>query len=159
MFNWIDYLLIGFFILGGVTGLMQGYLWQLYRLGCLILAYFAAWYFCKPVNILLLKFLKFEGEHFIGYSIVFFSTLVISFILGVIFFKLSGENEKTHKLIGAALGVAKNFLFACIIITYFWILSNNTQRDPINNSIIATSLRTATFSTVYKLPFDLIYTK
>ncbi len=158
MFNWLDYALIVFFIVGAVFGLLQGYKWQLYRLGCLILAYFLSWYFCNSANQFLSKFTNTQDRNFIGYTVLFFSTLIITFFVGAILLKLQGGNQGRGKLAGATIGIFRNVIFCCILITYLWLLGSSLQREPINNSAIATKLRTTTFSAIYKLPFDFLYT-
>lgn len=152
VFNWLDYLLIGFFIFGAVLGILQGYRWQLFRIGCLILAFFLVLVFSNTVNNLLSKFFKIENVNYIGYASIFFGTLLITFFIGILITKTKVSNPDGSKIAGALLGVVKNGIFCSIIITCLWLSGTERERKPINNSIISTKLRTGALFAIYKLP-------
>ncbi|MFQ5584794.1 MAG: CvpA family protein [Calditrichia bacterium] len=152
MFNWLDYSLIGFFIFGAVIGMIQGYRWLLFRIGCLILAYFLALFFNSEANNVLSKFFKMESANFLGYVAVFFGTLLITYFIGILVTKTKVGHADSSKIGGVILGIAKNVIFCSIIITYVWLLGTEREREHLNRSIISTKLRTVTTFTIYKLP-------
>lgn len=152
MFNWLDYLIIGFFIIGTVLGFFQGFQWQLYRICCLILAFFLAIYFQHFANTLIVKVSESYDGNLLGLALIFFGTLIISFFIGVVFGKLKEIDQRQSKLLGAMLGTFKNVLFCSIVVTGLWLLGGENQRKYINNSLILTTLRTQTISIIYKLP-------
>lgn len=152
MFNWLDILLIGFFVLGAVFGILQGYKWQLFRIGCIILAYVLAIFFYDKANNFLAKFLQMENRHYLGYVTIFFGTLLITFLIGVFVTKSKTNYSGGSRLVGIVLGVGKNVIFCSIIITYVWLFGTENERTPINKSVISTKLRSASLFTIYKLP-------
>ncbi|MGR3219860.1 MAG: CvpA family protein [Candidatus Anammoxibacter sp.] len=152
MFNWLDYLLIGFFAFGIVLGFLQGYLWQLFRISCLILAFILALSFSSIANNILGKFLNTESIIYLGHAAIFFGTLLITFIIGVLVSKTRPDNSGKKRILGGILGVVKSVIFCSIIITGLWILGTEKERTPINGSIISSKLRTGTTFALYKLP-------
>ena len=152
MLNWLDYLIIGFFIIGTVLGFFQGFRWQLYRICCLILAFFLAIYFQHFVNTLIAKVSEsYDGNLLGGLALIFFGTLIISFFIGVVIVKVKGIDQRQSNLLGAMLGIFKNVLFCSIVVTGLWLFGGENQRKYINNSLILTTLRTQTVSIIYKL--------
>jgi len=152
MFNWLDYLIIGFLIFGGIVGFMQGYKWQIYRIFCLILAFVISFYFSGMANKLLARYVKIEGMDYVGYAAIFFLTLLITFLLGLLFAKTKVAEHNSKKLVGGILGVVKNTIFCSFIVTCLWLFGTEVERKPINNSIVSTKLRTSTVFAIYKIP-------
>ncbi|MGR3178569.1 MAG: CvpA family protein [Candidatus Anammoxibacter sp.] len=152
VFNWLDYLLIGFFISGIFLGFLQGYLWQLFRIACLILAFFLALFFSSIANKVLGRFLNTESMNYLGHAAIFFGTLLITYIIGVLVAKTRTDNSSKKRILGGMLGVVKNVVFCSIIITGLWILGTEKERRPINYSTIGTKLRIGTTFALYKLP-------
>ncbi|MGR3317902.1 MAG: CvpA family protein [Candidatus Anammoxibacter sp.] len=152
MFNWLDYLLIGFFIIGIVLGFSQGYLWQLYRIGCLILSFILALFFSGIANNVLARFFNIGNTNYLGHAATFFGTLLITFIIGVLLAKTKANNSDRKRILGGILGIVRSVIFCSIIISGLWILGTEKERKPINNSIISTKLRAGATFTLYKLP-------
>ena len=155
MFNWLDILLIGFFTLGAVFGILQGYKWQLFRICCIFISYFLAIFFYDKANNLLAKFFQMENRNYLGYVTIFFGTLLITYLIGVFVTKSKTTYNGGSRLVGIVFGVGKNVIFCSLIITYVWLFGSETERNPINNSVISTKLRTAVLFTAYKLPKEL----
>lgn len=152
MFNWLDYLLIIFFVSGIIFGILRGYLWQIYRIGCLILAFVLSLLFHGMINNLVIKFLKFEDIDILGYAIIFFSTLFLTFIIGLFFVKQQDVSSGGSKMLGGLLGLVKNIIFCSIIINGLWILEGAVVKEQIVNTKIAGPIYNITSTIANKIP-------
>ncbi len=152
MFNWLDFVIIGFFIVGAVFGFMQGWRWQLYRIGCVIGAFVLSALFCNVVNRLLASIFKTEVALFMGYAAIFFGVLGVTFFAGALIAKLKMESAKGGKIAGSGLGFVKNVIFCAVLVTGIWILGGAKQRVHLDGSIISTELRINTLNVIYKIP-------
>ena len=152
MFNWLDYLIIGFLIFGGIIGYMQGYKWQIYRILCLILAFGISFYFSSVANAFIARYANIEGMNYVGYAAIFFLTLIITFLLGILFAKSKVGVQNKMRIIGGVLGIVKNAIFCSFIVTCLWLFGTEVERKPLNNSIVSTTLRTSTVFAIYKIP-------
>lgn len=136
--------------------MFQGFWWQCYRICCLFLAFYLAILFSNGVNALLSGMFNIENAMYTGWASLFFGTLLITFVAGMLVSRmLAGRAGGGGLISGALLGTVKNCIFCSLIITSLWIMGTENERRPINNSAIGTQLRTATLFTIYKLPQSL----
>lgn len=143
MFNWIDYLIISFIISGIGFGISQGYKWQLYRLGCLFLAFIFANIFAQTLSRSFSYNFEADTSRLIGHFSVFFGTLLITFIIGIFSFGLRFKypNIDVNKMLGMLFGLMKHSALCCIIISVLWIVAVDNQRQYIEGSKIASAMR------------------
>lgn len=153
MFNWLDYLIIVFIVSGIVFGLTHGYKWHLYRLGCVLGAFLLAILLTGPLSKLITLFYKTENAKMISAFSVFLGVLLITLILG----KLSSNtyfkypNIDVNKMLGIFIGLCRNVILCSIIVTLFWILSVEGQRQHINESKIANTMRVGSLPIINKI--------
>lgn len=139
-FNWVDYIILGIFLASTLLGLTRGFVKEIISLIALIAAFVLAMMFANPLAAMLShSAANATGANAeptvsyialaVAYLIIFVGTILVGGIVNLIFNIAikSGGLGFGNRLLGAAFGFARGFIFNLVLIFLVQLTSSGTE--------------------------------
>lgn len=155
--NWLDYALIAIMAIGIISGMLTGPLLQVYRMFSVILSIAVAFLLNKIVSNILNGLFRPEDASIIGYAIVFFVVLIMTYVVGK-FLKIFLSKMKfgmSGRVLGGWLGFLNTILICGIIILIASFTENTRTQEIVNGSLIASNLEKGARMVISVVPQNL----
>ncbi len=155
--DWLDYILIALITIGTIFGIATGPLWQIYRILSVALSVVSAIVFHKISSSALSGVFSTETASILGYSIVFFVLLILTYAIGNMFKSLLTKRKFgiSGRLLGGGVALLKTIITCGIIISGVSIMGNSRTEIIVNNSLIASKLNKGSQAVISRIPIDI----
>lgn len=140
--NWIDYTIFAVLFFSTVFGLASGPVLQLFRIGCLLVSFFAATFFHSILVGILKTIFTPSTASLLSYFIVFGVAFIATYIFTDILKRIMGRWKMGFglRLFGALLGILKGLVFCGVIIFGVLLFCAKPTCDTVNTSKIASQI-------------------
>ncbi len=140
--NWIDYTIFAILFFATALGLASGPVLQLFRIGCLLLSFFAAIFFHNILVGILKTIFTPSTASLISYFVVFGVAFIATYIFTDILKRIMGRWKMGFglRLFGALLGILKGLVFCGVIIFGVLLFCAKPTCDTVNASKIANQI-------------------
>ena len=140
--NWIDYTIFAVLFFSTALGLASGPVLQLFRIGCLLVSFFAAIFFHSILVGILKTIFTPSTASLLSYFIVFGVAFIATYIFTDILKRIMGKWKMGFglRLFGALLGILKGLVFCGVIIFGVLLFCAKPTCDKVNASKIASQI-------------------
>ena len=140
--NWIDYTIFAVLFFSTALGLASGPVLQLFRIGCLLVSFFAAIFFHSILVGILKTIFTPSTASLLSYFIVFGVAFIATYIFTDILKRIMGRWKMGFglRLFGALLGILKGLVFCGVIIFGVLLFCAKPTCDKVNTSKIASQI-------------------
>ncbi len=140
--NWIDYSIFTVLFFAAVFGLASGPALQFFRIGCLLVSFFAALFFYDILSNFLKGVFTLQTANVLSYFVIFGAALMVTYILTDLIKRILGKWEMGMglRLLGGVLGILKGLVFCGVIIFGVLLFCSKPTCDRVHASKIATQI-------------------
>ena len=140
--NWVDYTIFAILFFAVIFGLASGPILQCLRIGCLLISFFAAFFFHGILSNILKGVFTIPTANLLSYFVIFGIAFIITYILTDILKKIMGKWEigVGLRLFSGFLGILKGLIFCGVIIFGVLLFCNKSTCEMVNTSKIASQI-------------------
>ncbi|MDR4505782.1 MAG: CvpA family protein [Candidatus Scalindua sp.] len=155
--NWLDDTLIALLVLGTISGLISGPLWQVYRTLAVIISVAVSLVFHTIARSVFQGLFDHKAANISAYAVVFFAALMLTYVLGSIFKSVLTTRKFGFggRVLGGGVALLKTIILCCIFISGISYMGNKRTDTMIEDSTIAKNFNEVSRTVVSKFPAEI----